>query len=96
MRADYKILALLLLAAIVSYVVCEDADGDEELSTGYSNGGSYYSRNRVGYSRHVSGYHGSGYARGYYSGYQGSHGGSGYNARYGYSGRGRHGYAPMY
>ena len=94
MRADYKILALLLLAAVVSYVVCDDVNDEEELSAGY--GRDYYVTNRVGYSGHGSRYLSSGYGRGYYSGYQGSHGGRGYNTRYSYNGRGRHGYAPVY
>ena len=94
MRADYKILAVLLLAAVVSYVVCDDIDDDdEELSNSYND--NYYGRH-VGYSPY-GGSHRSGYLGSYHSGYGVGHRGTGYGSRYSYGRRGRYNrYSPVY
>ena len=84
MTANYKILALLLLAAVFSYVMCDVIDDAEELSTGPGYGYDYYGKNNLGYGIRGSGYRSSGYARGYYGGYRGYN--RGYD-RYGYGAR---------
>ena len=94
MRADYKILALMLLAAVVSYVVCDDIDDDEEeLSNPYNY--NYYGKH-VGYSSYGVGRR-SGYLGSYHSGYGVGHRGTGYGSSYSYGRRGRYNsYSPVY
>ena len=88
MRADYKIFALLLLAAVVSYVVCDDVDDEEELSVGSYNNYANYGKHSVGYGTYVPRYRSAGYAGRSYGGYRSGRSGYGYGNNYG----GRYGY----
>ena len=95
MRADCKILALLLLAAVVSYVVCDEPEENEELSGGYGQYyDAYYGRNNVGHGGYGQRYHSGGYSRGYQSGHRGGYAPYGY-ASYSNRGRGRYS-GPVY
>ena len=89
MKADYKIFALLLLTAVVTYVVCDDVEDDEELSVGSYNNYANYGKHSVGYGIYVPSYRSAGYTGRSYGGYRnGRSYGYGNNYRYG----GRYGY----